>query len=80
MVYTYQIREDRISDETGKEHIVYGIQAVDSAGHVVLAFPDVYFSRKKAERLVDLCNENQLELIHLADVVADAIQREAMVE
>lgn len=80
MVYTYRIREDRIKDESGNVHIVYGIEAVDTAGHVLLAFPDVFFDQMKAEQLVDSCNINEVELIHLADVVTDAIQKEAMVE
>lgn len=73
MSYTYCLREDTIFDEDGKEHIVYGIQAVDEKRTVLLSFSDVFFDRQKAKHFVNLCNKGRLSFLHLANVVEDAL-------
>lgn len=73
MSYTYRMRKDSAYDEDENKYTVYGIEAVDPKGNVALSFSDVFFDRQKAERFVNLCNKNGLELIHLADVVEDAL-------
>ncbi len=73
MPYTYRLREDTIHDEEGKEYIVYGIEAVNSKKKVPSSFSDIFFDKQKAKTFVNLCNEGKLELIHLTDVVDDAI-------
>ena len=73
MPYTYRLREDAIHDEEGKEYIVYGIEAVNREKKILSSFSDIFFDKQKAEAFVSLCNECKLELIHLADVVDDAI-------
>ena len=78
MWYDYQLCEESLWDESGLRHTVYGVRVVDSSGVVLAAYPDVYFEREKAEHLVQTCNQCRLEPVHLADVVADAIQREHM--
>lgn len=67
------MRKDTIYDEDANKYTVYGIEAVDSKGKVLLSFSDIFFDKQKAEHFVNLCNENDLELIHLADVVEDAL-------
>lgn len=67
------MRIDTIHDEDGKKYTVYGIDAVDFNGKILESFPDIFFDIQKAEVFVNLCNENKLELIHLADVVEDAL-------
>ena len=73
MSYTYRVREDAIHDEDRKKYMVYGIEAVDSKGKILKSFPDIFFDRREAKRFVNLCNENDLELIHLADIVEDML-------
>lgn len=73
MQYTYYLREDTIIGQAGEEHIVYGIEAITPGGETLLAYPDVFFDRGRAEHLVHLCNEGGLSLLHLADVVEDAL-------
>ena len=73
MPYTYRLRKDLVLDEEGKEYIVYGIEAVNRGKKILSSFSDIFFDRQKAETFVKLCNESKLELIHLADVVEDAI-------
>lgn len=73
MVHTYCLREDVILDESGKEYVVYGIEAVGAAGTVLLAFSDIFFDKTKAKHLVTMCNEKRLDLLHLADIVEDIL-------
>ena len=73
MGYFYRMQRNTVQDEKKQVHTVYGIEAIDSAGKVLSSFPDVFFDRQAAERFVGLCNDGKLSLIHLRDVVADAL-------
>ncbi len=73
MSYIYYMRTDTIYDEDGKPHIVYGIEAISLQGEVLSSFPDVFFDKQEAENFVKLCNDSGLDIIHLSDVVEDAI-------
>lgn len=73
MGYSYRMQKNTVQDEKKRVHTVYGIEAIDSAGKVLSSFPDVFFDRRAAERFVGLCNDGKLSLIHLRDVVADAL-------
>lgn len=79
MSYTYYLNERVICDESGKQYIVYGIEAVSSTGIVLQSFPDIFFSKHKVEHLVDLCNKDKLDLVHLLDVVEDALAEQYIV-
>lgn len=71
--YSYRMQKNTVQDERKQMHTVYGIEAIDSAGKILSSFPDVFFDRQTAERFVDLCNDGKLSLIHLRDVVTDAL-------
>ena len=73
MPYTYRLRKDFVLDEEGKECIVYGMEAVNRGKKILSSFSDIFFDKQKAKTFVNLCNEGKLELIHLTDVVDDAI-------
>ena len=73
MSHAYRTRKDIRFDEAGQKYIVYGVDAVDAEGAILMSFPDVFFSRQRAERFVTLCNEGELSLLHLADAVEDAL-------
>lgn len=73
MGYSYRMQKNTVQDERKQMHTVYGIEAIDSAGKILSSFPDVFFDRQTAERFVDLCNDGKLSLIHLRDVVTDAL-------
>ncbi len=73
MNYIYRLNETIIADEYGKKYTSFGIDAVSCSGQIYASFPDIFFNRLKAEKFVALCNECGLELIHLSDVVEDAI-------
>ena len=73
MNYIYRLNETTITDENGEKYTVYGIDAVNDNGYILESHTDIFFDRLKAEEFVSLCNECELELIHLPDVVEDAI-------
>lgn len=69
----YILRTDTIYDENKKAYTVYGIMAVSSNGEVIKSVPDVFFDKDKAEDFVDRCNKDRLPLVHLDDVIEDAL-------
>ena len=73
MNYIYRLNEITITDEEDIKHIVYGIDAVDKCGNILTSYTDIFFDQTKTENFVALCNECELELIHLPDMVEDAI-------
>lgn len=75
-MYIYDVREDNITDEDGKARTVFGIEVIDGSSDgvkVVRSVKDVFLGREEAVRFVGLCNALKLSLIHLDDVIEDAI-------
>lgn len=71
-MFKYSVLEDQI--ETGDT--VYGVCAYEIKGNEkekIISISDVFFNREKAENLVGLCNELDLDVIHLFDVIEDAV-------
>ena len=72
--YHYRICTDRIADEDGTTVMVYGIEVYpDASARPTLVMRDLFTRRKQAEELVSLCNRLELDPIHLADVIEDAL-------
>ena len=69
----YTLRTDVVEDEEKTEFIVYGITAINDNRLTLDTFPDIFFDKQKAINFVNLCNSEKLELIHLKDVVEDAL-------
>ena len=67
----YSLTESIITDEEGVKHKAYGICAKDFGKRLSVSYPDIFFDKEQAENLVNLCNENSLEIFHLADVIED---------
>ena len=56
--------------------LTYGIACVETKSEkseVVKIIPDVTTEQEVAQRIVDLCNENDLSVEHLCDVIEDVI-------
>lgn len=70
---TYILRTDIVKDEENAEFTVYGITALNNDGKVLDTYSDIFFDKQKAIEFVSLCNSEKLELIHLKDVVEDAL-------
>lgn len=43
---------------------------------IIAHIKDVFFDQTTAQRLVDICNRLKLDVVHLYDVVEDALQQE----
>ena len=76
--YTYEvIREELHSDELG-DYVTYGIQ-MSAENNVLKMISDVSTNREYVKELVQRCNSEQLDPIHIDDVVSDFIQEVAMI-
>lgn len=53
-------------------YTAFGIQAYRQ-NRLLLYVPDVFCHRRDAERLVELCNRLHLDVMHLKDVIEDAL-------
>ena len=73
MDYAYTMRTDVIYDEDGKAFTVYGIEAISNSGEVLFSFPDIFFDIEKGKDFVKMCNDLEISLIHMPDVVDDAL-------
>ena len=75
MKYTYRVRTDRKIAEEGTEHKFYGIEVLSETGELLPEYtiPDLFCQWQRAEELVKLCNELELEPIHLTAVAEDAL-------
>ena len=74
MKITYCLRTDKVFDEDGVLHTVYGIEAFTKSKHKVASVADVFFNKQKAEDFIRLCNELKLSLVHLPDVIEDVLE------
>lgn len=73
MKVKYILRTDIVTDNRNQKYTTYGISAINNINNVLKTFPHIFFSKDKAEEFVELCNDEKLELIHLQDVVEDAL-------
>lgn len=74
MKITYRLRTDKVCDEKGVLHIVYGIEAFAKNKHKIASVADVFFDKQKAENFIKLCNDLKLSLVHLPDVIEDVLE------
>ena len=66
----YILIRDTYSDDNGN-HTGYGIVAVDHESKIVSAATDLSCNKDEVARLVQMCNELELSLVHFQDVVED---------
>ena len=75
----YQTVEETLWNPHVGTYKAFGICAyqMDKEEKQVMAhIPDVFFDQEAAQRLVDICNRLELDVVHLHDVVEDALQQE----
>ncbi len=72
----YRLTKSVRCDEEGEKYIVYGVKATGLFGRTIKAFPNVFSDRERAKKFVKLCNDQRLSLIHLGDVVEDAVEEQ----
>ena len=70
----YGVIEEKMCDLCMGEYITYGIGAYNTQAHELITFvSDVFPCKDDAEKFVNVCNENELSLHHLRDVIEDFI-------
>ena len=70
MIYTYLLRSD-LSVLNKKRITTYGIRVIDGNCHTVKSIPHIFLERKKAVEFVARCNTENLDPIHIDDVIED---------
>lgn len=70
----YRLKEDSTYDSEGALHIAYGIEALNDEGTIVKAIADIFFNKATATGFIALCNELELSLVHLPDVIEDILE------
>lgn len=70
----YRLRKDSAHDSEEALHIAYGIEALNEQGYVVESIENVFFNKATATNFIALCNELDLSLLHLFDVVEDILE------
>ena len=73
MMHTYTLKTNYEMDESGQIVTVYGIEARNAKGDLLLSVPGIFCNLQKAIQFVSLCNDLKISLIHLHDVIEDAL-------
>ena len=60
-----------IKTEDGLEIETYGIKAVSKNGNVLKSVDDITTDSQKLDKFISLCNQGNLALRHLNDVIED---------
>ena len=71
--FNYEIVKENVEDDLLGDYITYGIVATDENNLIIQAVSDVSIDSDVVKNIVKLCNDYQLEPIHLLDVVDDMI-------
>ncbi len=74
--YIFTVREDKLSIEEEDSKIVYGIdiwQEKENIRYCVKSIPDIFFVPKEAEDFVAFCQDNDVRLVHIDDIIEDLI-------
>ncbi len=75
-MFNYKIFVEVLKDEESMAYTAYGIvvcSVENNEGKEVLRIPDVSADKSKVEELVELCNKEQLEPVHIYDVIEDCL-------
>ena len=73
-MYKYSVFVEMLKNEDSVAYTAYGIVVCsmeDNERKEVLKISDVSSDKSRVEELVDLCNKEQLEPIHIYDVIED---------
>ncbi len=60
-----------IKTEDGLEIETYGIKAVSKQGNILKSIDDITTDSQKLDKFISLCNQGNLALRHLNDVIED---------
>lgn len=66
----YRLFTEHLESEERGSYIAYGLEAVVE-GHVCRHISDISVDAEAVSSLAALCNQNQLDICHLDDVIED---------
>lgn len=69
----YEICEERRYSEGDVFYMSYGIRYVDPCGNIIAQVSDISSDSIFTEKLCKLLNDNNVSVIHMTDIIADAI-------
>lgn len=69
----YSLKNEFVRDSENVFYTSYGIEAIDDLGNKVF-LSDVFQNKNDAEKYIKLFNSEQLELIHLDQVIEDYLR------
>ena len=73
-MYIYKVIKENLQNCEFGNYVAYGIAVcLKSTNIILISISDVFLEKERAKKLVELCNKNNLELIHLKEVVEDAV-------
>ncbi len=70
---TYKLSEESFESDDGDSYISFGVIAESDKGKIIASVLDLSTERSEVERLISLCNELELDPIHLNDVAEDFV-------
>lgn len=71
---TYELVKEKFKDEDLGDYISYGIE-VKKCNETEMHISDVFINKVEADKFIKLCNETELDPIHLEDVILDTLGR-----
>lgn len=81
MRYVYEVNQEKNSHIDIGTYDSYGINVyvcVNDRNMFLMNVPDLFLDEHKALEFAKLCNEEQLELVHLSDVIEDILSDREM--
>ena len=76
---TYEMIETEEYDAYGRAYVGYGIEAWSGSGTERICLhrvPDLFVSRARCERFVEMCNEESVAPFHLPEVIDNVLAEE----
>ena len=69
----YKMIVTKEQDEQGRCYIGYGIEASGTERQLLQRVPDLFMDRDRGEQFVNLCNIEEVDIIHLFEVIDNAL-------
>lgn len=78
----YQMIETTEQDALGHAYVGYGIEAWIGSGterQLLHRVPDLFMSRERCERFVEMCNAEEVAPFHLLEIIDNLLAEELQV-
>ena len=69
----YEIKKEIIHNDVLGRYVSYGLYARDDSGNKVMMC-DIFQNKEEAEKYISLFNDEQLEIVHLEQVIEDYLR------